>query len=67
MFRTWWSSASAERRRRLRIFYLIAAFTVVLGVVLGQYLIVGAVAVFTIAQTVVWMRYPRLAGRRKPR
>ena len=67
MFRTWWSSASAERRRTLKIFYLIAAFMVVVGLVLGQYLIAGAVAAITIVQTVIWMRYPRLAGRRKPR
>jgi hypothetical protein len=67
MLKSWWSSVSAARRRRLRAFYFFAAFMVVVGVVLGQYLIVGAIVAYTVFKTFMWITYPAIGTRRKPK
>jgi antibiotic biosynthesis monooxygenase (ABM) superfamily enzyme len=65
MLRTWWSNGSPEWRRRLTIFYVVNALVLILAVILGLHLLAGAMAAYVVAQTVIWIRYPRLASRRK--
>jgi hypothetical protein len=38
---------------------------VIFGIVFGEYLIAVAVAPYALWQTVIWVKYPHLARRRK--